>query len=368
MISKGGGPNEYTPLTTVLKAGTGAPDMAQVEFQVIPQFEASGGLADLAKYGALSLKNNFVAWAWAQVTQGSSVYAIPQDSGPEAMFYRWDIFKKLGITPPKTWADFAADAAKIHAADKTMYIHNFDPTDGGWIEAMIWQAGGNMYTVNGNTWTVKIDNPGSEKAINFWGDLIKKGLVKVQPDWTTALPADFNASKVVGSVTPAWYAGVIKGDAGKTAGKWMVAPMPQWAAGQFVTSNWGGSTTVVTTQSKHPSEATQFAIWLNTNVAAYRPMIVGANLFPVYKPFFDLPDYKAPYAYYNNQRIEQFFFTSSAAVDPNFVWPPVKEYMDNKLGVNLTSAIAGKMSFTDALKKTQSQVISFMNAQGFTAQ
>jgi hypothetical protein len=42
--------------------------------------------------------------------------------------------------------------------------------------------------------------------------------------------------------------------------------------------------------------------------------------------------------------------------------------MDNKLGVNLTAAIAGKMSFTDALKKTQSQVVSFMNAQGFTVQ
>jgi multiple sugar transport system substrate-binding protein len=197
------------------------------------------------------------------------------------MFYRWDVYKKLGITPPKTWADFAADAAKIHAADKTMYIHNFDPTDGGWIEAMIWQAGGNMFTQTGNTWTVKIDNPGSEKAINFWGDLIQKGLVKVQPDWTTALPADFNSGKVVSAVTPAWYAGTIKGDAGKTAGKWMVASMPQWDSSHFVTSNWGGSTTVVTTQSKNPSEATQFAIWLNTNVAAYRPMIVGANLFPV---------------------------------------------------------------------------------------
>src|SRR5262249_17856642 len=159
------------------------PDMAQVEFQVIPQFEASGGLADLSKYGALSLKNDFVAWAWAQVTQGSSVYAIPQDSGPEAMFYRWDVFKKLGITPPKSWTHFAPAAAKVNAADKTMYIHNFDPTDGGWIEAMIWQAGGNMFTQAGNTWTVKIDNPGSEKAINFWGDLITKGLVKVQPDW-----------------------------------------------------------------------------------------------------------------------------------------------------------------------------------------
>jgi len=368
MINKGGGAKTYTPLTTALKAGTGAPDLAQIEFQLIPQFQATGGLIDLAKYGALSIKNQFVPWAWAQVTQGSSVYAIPQDSGPLGLYYRADVFKKLGIAVPKTWADFAAAAVKVHAADKTMYLHQFDPTDGGWIEGMIWQAGGRLFTHTGDTWKVTIDNPGSEKAINFWGDLIKKGVIKVQPDWTSALPSDWNNGKVVSDVSAAWIANYIATNAEKTSGNWQVAPMPQWDASHFVTSNWGGSTTAVTSQSKYPKEATQFAIWLNTTVQGYRPMIIGNNLFPVAKQFFDLPDYKGASKFYGNQKINTVFFASSRAVDPDFVWPPVKEYMDNKLGVNLTAAINGKMSFTDALKKTQSQVIGFMNTQGFNVQ
>ncbi len=46
----GAGQAEYTKLQTVIKAGTGAPDLVQIEYPILPEFIATGGLADISKY------------------------------------------------------------------------------------------------------------------------------------------------------------------------------------------------------------------------------------------------------------------------------------------------------------------------------
>ena len=60
----GSGSAEYTKLTTALKSGSGAPDVAQVEYSYLPQYELGNDLVDLSQYGASSLKNDFVSWVW----------------------------------------------------------------------------------------------------------------------------------------------------------------------------------------------------------------------------------------------------------------------------------------------------------------
>lgn len=71
----------YAKMFSALQAGN-APDLGQVEFSVLPNFEHVGGLVDLSKYGADSVKQDFVPWTWSQVSQGGGIYAIPQDTGP----------------------------------------------------------------------------------------------------------------------------------------------------------------------------------------------------------------------------------------------------------------------------------------------
>ncbi len=88
----GAGPDEYNKLLTALKAGTGAPDIAAIEYGFLPSFIAFGGLVDLAKYGANNYKNLYPDWAWRQVSpEGSAVYGIPGDQGPLALVYREDL-------------------------------------------------------------------------------------------------------------------------------------------------------------------------------------------------------------------------------------------------------------------------------------
>ncbi len=92
VVNAGQGTPQYTKLRTALQAGTGAPDVVQIEFQYIPTFTLTNSLLDLAPHGASALKDKFVSWTWSQVSgSGGQVWAIPQDTGPMGLLYRQDI-------------------------------------------------------------------------------------------------------------------------------------------------------------------------------------------------------------------------------------------------------------------------------------
>src|SRR5256886_6281916 len=150
-INVGSGPAEYDKLFTAIKANN-EPDVAEVEFQALPTFETTGGLLDLAPYGAASVKDQFVPYTWSQVLLGNSILAIPQDTGPMGLWYRQDIFQKYNLPVPTTWAQFADDAAKLHAANPNYYITDFPPKGAAWFIGLQWQAGGRPLHNKCPTW------------------------------------------------------------------------------------------------------------------------------------------------------------------------------------------------------------------------
>src|SRR5919201_5977193 len=70
LVNVGQGSTEYQKLRTALKAGSGAPDVVQIEFQYIPTFTTIKGLVDISQYGASALAKDYVPWTWAQVAEG----------------------------------------------------------------------------------------------------------------------------------------------------------------------------------------------------------------------------------------------------------------------------------------------------------
>ena len=83
----GAGNPEYVAITNALKAGSGAPDVAEVEFDELPSFEVTKNVVNLVPYGANTYKSKFTTWAWDEVSQGAGVYAMPGDAGPMAFYY-----------------------------------------------------------------------------------------------------------------------------------------------------------------------------------------------------------------------------------------------------------------------------------------
>jgi multiple sugar transport system substrate-binding protein len=368
LVNAGQGTPEYTKLRTALKAGTGAPDVVQIEFQYLPTFELTGKLVNLAQYGAAAYKNDFVPWTWAQVSQGSKIYAIPQDSGPMALLYRTDIFAKYHLAIPTTWAQFQQEAVALHKANPKLYMTDFAANDGGWITALLWQAGVYPFKVNGTTLGIDINSPQAKKVIKYWGGMVKAGVVQTLPDFTTSGYTALATGTEAAWVSAGWGPVFLSGLAAKTSGKWHAAPLPQWTAGAHASGNWGGSTDAVTTQSQHPKEAAEFAIWLNDNVQSATMLNTVNSLFPVTKAVLDNPSFNAPLPFYGGQKVNGIFAAASREVDLNFQWSPFQDYVYTQMTDDLGNAVNGKTTFAGALDTLQQNLVSYAKSEGFTVQ
>jgi multiple sugar transport system substrate-binding protein len=355
----------YAKMFTAIKANN-APDLGQVEYQFLPTFEATGGLQDLSQYGVSSVKGQFVPWTWNQVSQGSAVYAIPQDTGPMAMFYRADLFDKYKIPVPKTWDDYAAAAQKLHQADPNVYITDFPPKEQGQFIGYIWQAGGRWFRINGQSWQVNLNDPASKKVANFWQGLVDKKLVTTDPDFAQGWYNNLQTGRDATWISAVWGANTILSNAAKTSGKWKVAPMPQWNASDNIAGNWGGSTTVVFKNSKHPKEAAEFAQWLNTNTDSVNAMVQNAQLYPALQSALSAPTPKDTVTFYSGQDINQVFKDASQHVDVNFQWGPTMNDVFTTMADQFSAATDGKQTLGDSLNNLQDSTVQAMQKQGFS--
>lgn len=132
-----GGDAAVTKFLTAIKAGSGAPDLMQAEYQVIPTLVSSDALADISGYIDETTREEFSDGVWNAVTLGSdAVYSVPQDSGPMMFFYRADVFEDLGIEVPTTWDEYADAARTINEADPDVYLGTFSANDAGWFTGL----------------------------------------------------------------------------------------------------------------------------------------------------------------------------------------------------------------------------------------
>lgn len=275
-----GGDPAVAKLLTAIKAGSGAPDVMQAEYQKIPTLVSANALADIAKQAG-GLKSKFPESAWNSVTLGSAaVYGVPQDTGPMMFFYRSDIFEKAGVQVPKTWDEYAEAARKIHKANPKQYLGTFSSNDPGWFAGLSQQAGASWWGVQGDAWSVAINDATTQKVADYWGKLVQEGVIDNKPMYTPEWNAALNDGTQAGWLGAVWGPGVLEGNAAGTKGKWKVAQLPQWDAAAPANGNWGGSATSVTSQSKHKEQAAQFVAWLNTDPAAVKALATTANVYP----------------------------------------------------------------------------------------
>ncbi|GCF10565.1 ABC transporter substrate-binding protein [Dictyobacter arantiisoli] len=362
----GQGGTEYPKLRTALKAGSGAPDVVQLEYSELPTFAMTGKLVDLSQYGADAYKNDYISWAWAQSTQGDKIYAIPQDSGPMGMLYREDIFKKYNLAVPTTWDQFQQEAIALHKADPKVYMTNFAPNDAAAFTSYLWQAKARPYTSNGTNVSVNLSNEATQKVANYWDDLINSGAVQTIPDFANDWNTELSNGTLATWITAAWAPTDLAGIASSSSGKWRVAPLPQWNAGDNVSANWGGSTDAVTTQSQHPKEAAEFAMWINHDKTAANMLSNQLFLYPTLKSVLNDPSFGTSVPFYGGQNVNKIFAQSSAHVDTSFQWTPFQDYINNQLTVQLGNAVNGKASMAQALQQAQNDATSYAKAQGFT--
>jgi multiple sugar transport system substrate-binding protein len=366
LVNPGQGPPAYQKFRTALKGG-GAPDVMQLEFSYINSYKITGDLLDLSPYGANDIKKDFVEFAWNQVAEGDKVYAIPQDSGPMGMLYREDIFKQYGLTVPKTWDEFAAQAKILNSKDPKKFMTNIPPNDSGAVLGLMQQAGSRPFGIKSKE-DIKINvaDEGAKKWASYWSPLIQQGLVSTDAtfnnDWYQAL----SSGKYATWLAAAWGPSYLQGAAAASKGKWRAAPLPQWSAGENVSGNWGGSTSAVTAKSKSPAAAAAFAMFINHDPESANLLASKQLTFPVTKPLLEDPKFTdQKVEFYGGQQVFKLFADISKTVDPTYQWGPYQDYVNQKNDETLGKALAAKTDLNAGLQQFQDTLTAYGKQQGF---
>lgn len=360
-----GGDQLVAKMITAHEAKNG-PDIAKVEYQSLPALVSKGVVADITDYTKDTVTKYDQATLKSTVFQGK-VYGIPQDVAPLMLFYRADLFAKYGLTVPKTWDDFAATAKALRAKAPSAYLTNFDAADPGWFTGLAQQAGANWWSTSGDSWKVDIADAPTKKVAGYWQQLVDGGSIAKNPSFSPQWNKQMNDGTLLTWISGAWAPAQLGGIAPATKGKWKVAQLPAWTAGDPTTGIWGGSATTVTSDSAHPEEAAEFASWLNTDDAAVTEQVKQINVYPAATAGRSLPVLQAAPAFFPNQ---PDFYAEVKKVAPaarSFpMWGPDVTVTFTGYTDGFAKALQSGGSFTAALDSMQSATLADMKKLGFT--
>ncbi|WP_447007268.1 ABC transporter substrate-binding protein [Saccharothrix isguenensis] len=363
-VNAGTGNDHYTKLQNAIKAGSGAPDVAQVEYQALPQFALTGSLVDLGQYGFNAFEGDYTPSTWNSVKVGGGLFGLPQDSGPMALFYNKQLFDQHGIAAPTTWAEYVEAGKKLHAADPTKYITN-DTGEAGFANSMIWQAGGRPFKTDGKSVTINLQDEGTRKWTSVWNQLVEQKLLAPIPSWSDAWYKALGDGTIASLVSGAWMPGVLESSVKDGAGKWAVAPVPTYDGGAPVTGENGGSTQSVLKQSAKPALAAAFVRWLN-NGNGVKPFVDSGG-FPATKADLESPAFKDEQTpYFGGQKANQILTAAAGQVSTGWSYLPYQTYANTIFGDTVGKSYAGGTAIDPGLADWQKALVDYGNQQGFT--
>ena len=242
------------------------------------------------------MKGNFSEGAWKDVSQGDAVYAIPVDGGPMGMIYRTDIFDKYGITPPTTWDEFEAAAQKVKDAGGPVF-GDLGANVPATFMALLQQNGAEPFTYDPakpKDMTIKLNDQASRTSSTTGPDLVKKGLVGTEDQFTTDYISGVVGGKYATYLSAAWAPGYLTGAGvgeGSSKGVWAAAPLPQWDPANPVSVNWGGSAFAVTTQATNKRLAAKVALGIYADPTSLEDGWKKQIIFPLNKTVLDSDDF-----------------------------------------------------------------------------
>lgn len=364
LVNAGTNTTEYTKLQNAIKAGSGAPDVAQVEYYAIPQFALGKALVDLKAYGFDKLKSDYSTGPWNSVNIDGGLYGLPQDSGPMALFYNKNVFDQYGLTVPKTWDEYVADAKKLHAADPTKYITS-DSGDSGFTTSMIWQAGGRPFTAEGTKVSINLQDEGTKKWTSTWNQLVEGKLLSTIPGWSDDWYKALGNGTIATLVTGAWMPGVLESSVKDGSGAWRVAPMPTYD-GTAANAENGGGGQVVLKQSKNPALAAGFLKWLNNSKSSTKVFLESGG-FPSTTADLNSSDFLATAPeYFGGQKINEVLVDGAKNVSSGFQYLPFQVYANSIYADSVGQAYAANSDLNAGLQAWQKSLVEYGNQQGFT--
>ncbi|WP_298805119.1 extracellular solute-binding protein [uncultured Pseudokineococcus sp.] len=366
----GGNTGGYQKLFAAIAAGSG-PDLAQVEMRNVPSFLLQSGLVDVSRYGFGAVEDRYDRALVEQVTFLDGAWAVPQDSGPMATFYRPDLLEEVGAGPPATWAEWLDTARAVHEADPDRWLESFPVGDTSVFLAYAAQAGAVWFTPEDDRWVVRMTDDATMAVARHFDTAISEGVVNTalapySPGWFAAVGDGRIAALTSGS----WGDALLEGATG-AAGKWRVAPMPVWAdlPGSYGSSYLGGSTAALMAGSEHPHEALEFATWMTTSQEGIDAMIQYSGIG--WSPATDYigaarqegSDFFGGQAYG-----AEVFAPAAQEQNLDWTWPPIAQQVMDGLGDRFRGVLTGGTTMVDAVAAMEGEVVEIFREKGLSAE
>jgi multiple sugar transport system substrate-binding protein len=162
------------------------PDVAKIYITSLALQVAAGGLEPLDTLAQKMDKSDWVL-PWESTVFNGKKMALPYEYRVWIVYYRKDLFDRVGLKPPKNWDEVCKNAPKLLAANIIPYGMGFSQADNATILAeffneMLFQVGADVVNAKGQAAF------GNEKGLRFFqliSDLTKcKALPPDAPEYT----------------------------------------------------------------------------------------------------------------------------------------------------------------------------------------
>jgi lactose/L-arabinose transport system substrate-binding protein len=354
----------YQNLQLALSAGSGGPDIVQIENSRLAGFVRMGGLLDMTEWVTpyIDIMNDY---KWADAELDGKYYAMPWDSGPVVMYYRRDVFEQAGLpTSPDevsalvaTW-DGYLDVCKTikEETGRDCFAHNKANNFGRLYEMALWQQGLGYYNDAGE---VTVDSPENIATLEKFGEFWDAEVCSDQLEWTDGWYAEMNSlDEPIATLVEASWMGVFLKSwiAGDTAGRWGVAYMPAMEEGQVRASNDGGSTLAILEQSENKEAAWAFVDYMLGRKESALRSFAYSDFLPALETTYDDHLFIEPDSFFGGQVARQIYLDVAKMIPVAYVYGPDYQLMNGYVNTAVQNFALGEMSAEEALTEAADEI------------
>jgi multiple sugar transport system substrate-binding protein len=243
--------------------------------------------------------NDFLKPAVDTAMYQGRLYAVPDYSNADLLYYRKDILAKAGKQPPKTWTQLRQLAETVAPKYGLYgYAGTFAPYEGLTVNfaAAVQSAGGSILSADGTK--VTVDSRQALEGLNFLVNGFQQGWIpKVTLTYEeTSAQAAFEAGKFLFMDNwPDVYAALsVPGPANKVYGKFGVVALP--GPDGMGSSSLGGANLAISAYSQHQRTALAFIKYM-TDLPNERQMLEQGSFPPVWTQLYTNKSLSNSYRY-----------------------------------------------------------------------
>ena len=338
----------HNKLMMSLQAGSGAPDMCDVEIGQFPNYTGADtplyALNDaLAPYEADCVQSRLDVYSKADGTR----IGVPTHVGASVMYWNAEIFEKYGLDykSVKTWDDYTKLGEQLRdASNGEVFLTSVDTGGVDWMWVAMAEYGEDW--TGGPDGEVNVELDSVKKMMEMQKGWLDDGIAMISTDGHVDLEAGFKnvmEGKIASFPKAMWYMSRFLNYMPEMEGKYDITTIPVFEEGQKCSVGIGGTGTVVTEQSADPALAAEFLAW--AKLSADGEAHIWNDLANPYNTFFRVKPYEVLQQLANEDAIGTIYTTT--------VSPTLNDYMCT---TTLNEVFEDGMDIDEALAEAQEYI------------